>query len=224
MTIDFKLLRARMVDNQIRTMDVTSHSVLDAFSAVPREAFVPEHLRALAYIDEDIEVAPATGTKPARYVMEPAPLAKLIQLAEIRPDDVVLEIGAATGYASAILSRLAGSVVALECDEALAEKASETLAELGCDNVAVVSGDLEKGHADEAPYDAIVFSGSVEVLPEVILNQLRDGGRLVVIEGVGNAAHAKLYVRDGAVASQRSMFNSAVKLLPGFAKSQEFSL
>lgn len=222
MTIDFDLARAKMVDHQVRTMDVTSRSVIAAFAEVPREAFVPDRLRPLAYIDEDLEIAPPGDGKAARYVMEAGQLAKLIQLADIGPDDVVLEIGCGTGYGSAILSRLAGSVVALECDSELAEKASATLNELGCDNVAVVAGNLATGCAAEAPYDAIVFSGAVEAPPDAVLDQLRDGGRLVVVEGVGNAARAKLYLRDGDVTSHRSVFNSAVKLLPGFSKTREF--
>ncbi|WP_099867716.1 protein-L-isoaspartate O-methyltransferase family protein [Pararhizobium haloflavum] len=222
MTTDFKTARARMVDNQIRTMDVTSHPVLDAFGDVPREAFVPEHLRDLAYIDEDIQIAPAGESAPARYVMEPAPLAKLVQLADIRASDVVLEIGCGTGYGSAILSQLASSVVALESDAALAAKAGETLSELGCDNVVVVQGPLAEGYADEAPYDAIVFSGAVEYVPQVILDQLREGGRLVVVEGAGNASRAKLYLRDGETTSPRAIFNTAVRMLPGFELSKEF--
>jgi protein-L-isoaspartate(D-aspartate) O-methyltransferase len=222
MGIDFKLQRARMVDNQIRTTDVTSHAVLDAFASVPREAFVPDDRRALAYIDEDIRLTSADGSGMARYVMEPSPLAKLLQLADIRPTDIVLEIGAASGYGSAILSKLASSVVALESDETLAARASSTLAELGFDNVAVVTGPLQDGYAAEAPYDVIVFSGAIESMPEAILQQLRDGGRAVAVEGNGNAARAKLYVRTAGQTSQRSAFNTAVRPLPGFQREKTF--
>lgn len=223
MMIDYTLAREKMVDNQIRTMDVTDHPVLDAFASVPREAFVPTRLKELAYIDEDLEIAAAHDGRPARYVMEPAQLARLIEKAGVRPGDVVLDVGCGTGYAAAILSQLASSVVALEEDEDLAEKATATLLELGCDNVAVVTGPLEEGYAPESPYDAIIFSGgAVEVLPESILNQLRDGGRLVVVEGMGNAARAQLYIRDGDATSHRELFNSAVKPLPGFRKARAF--
>ncbi|MCD2181564.1 protein-L-isoaspartate O-methyltransferase family protein [Rhizobium sp. GN54] len=214
--MDYTAARIKMVDNQIRTTDVTSHSVLEAFLTVPREAFVPAQLKPLAYIDNDIEVA------PGRYLMEPSPLAKLIQLAVITREDVVLEVGCNTGYASAVLSKLAGSVVALEVDEALAATAGETLAELGYDNVAVVTGELEKGYAAEAPYDAIFVHGAVEVVPEAFFAQLRDGGRLVVVEGYGNASQARLYIKERGIASERSVFNTAVKPLPGFRKSAEF--
>ncbi len=214
--MDYTAARIKMVDNQIRTTDVTSHSVLDAFLTVPREAFVPARLKPLAYIDNDIEVA------PGRYLMEPSPLAKLIQLAAITKGDVVLEVGCNTGYASAILSKLSGSVVALESDEALAAAAGETLSELGFDNVAVVTGELDKGYAAEAPYDAIFIHGAVEFVPEAFFAQLRDGGRLVVVEGYGNASQARLYVKERGIASERSAFNTAVKPLPGFRKAAEF--
>ena len=214
--MDYTAARIKMVDNQIRTTDVTSHSVLEAFLTVPREAFVPAQLKPLAYIDNDIEVA------PGRYLMEPSPLAKLIQLAVITREDVVLEVGCNTGYASAVLSKLAGSVVALETDETLAATASETLSELGYDNVAVVTGELEKGYAAEAPYDAIFVHGAVEVVPEAFFAQLRDGGRLVVVEGYGNASQARLYIKERGIASERSVFNTAVKPLPGFRRAAEF--
>lgn len=214
--MDYTAARIKMVDNQIRTTDVTSHSVLEAFLTVPREAFVPAQLKPLAYIDNDIEVS------PGRYLMEPSPLAKLIQLAVITREDVVLEVGCNTGYASAVLSKLAGSVVALEVDEALAATAGETLAELGYDNVAVVTGELEKGYAAEAPYDAIFVHGAVEVVPEAFFAQLRDGGRLVVVEGYGNASQARLYIKERGIASERSVFNTAVKPLPGFRRAAEF--
>jgi protein-L-isoaspartate(D-aspartate) O-methyltransferase len=222
MGIDFDLARTKMVDNQIRTTDVTSHPVLDAFLAVAREDFVPPKYRALAYIDDDIPVTPENDVRPARYLMEPSPLAKLLQLADVKKDDVVLEIGCGTGYVSALLSLLSNSVVALESDEALAGESAETLSRLGYDNVAVVSGDLAMGYAPEAPYDVIFVGGAVDVLPSALIDQLRDGGRLVVVEGHGNASRANLYVREGGHTSPRRGFNTAVKPLPGFEKAAAF--
>jgi len=105
--MNFESARANMVDNQLRTTDVTSHSVLTAFLTVPREAFVPEKAKPLAYIDRDVEICPAAAGKPARYLMQPSPLAKLLQLAAVTKDDVVLEIGAGSGYVSALFSQLA---------------------------------------------------------------------------------------------------------------------
>tara|TARA_R110002126_G_C10487539_1_gene502760 strand:+ start:4297 stop:4971 length:675 start_codon:yes stop_codon:yes gene_type:complete len=222
MTIDFKLARLKMVDNQIRTTDVTSHAVLDAFLSVEREKFVPAKLRPLAYIDDDLRISGNREGEVDRYLMEPSPLAKLLQLADVKPDDVVLEVGCGCGYVSALLSELAGSVVALETDEALATTAADTLSRLGYDNVAVVTGPLNEGYKPEAPYDVIFIGGSVEELPQTLLEQLRDGGRLVVVEGQGNASKAKLYVRENGHTAARRGFNTSVKPLPGFAKSQVF--
>ena len=140
--MNFETARANMVDNQIRTTDVTSHSVLTAFLSVPREAFVPEKSKSLAYIDIDVEICPAAAGKPARFLMQPSPLAKLLQLAEISKDDAVLEIGCGTGYVSALLSLLAGSVVAVEEDEALAAAAKANLSDYP--NVSVVTGPLKR--------------------------------------------------------------------------------
>jgi len=214
--MDFEAARIKMVDNQIRTTDVTSYSVLNAFHAVPREAFVPDRLKPLAYIDDDIEIA------RGRFLMEASPLAKLLQLCEITRDDLVLEIGSGTGYVSALLSLTAGSVVSLESDETLAAEAATTLAALGYDNVAVVSGDLEKGYAAEAPYDLIVVNGAVEEVPAALLEQLRDGGRLAAIVGYGNAAQARLILKDQGRVSESAHFNASVRPLPGFRREREF--
>lgn len=220
--MDYSVARAKMVDSQIRTTDVTSHSVLNAFLTVPREAFLPASLKGIAYVDRDLPVSEATADCPARYLMEPSPLAKLLQLAAITRDDVVLEVGAGAGYASALLSLLAGSVVALESDEALAARATATLSELGYDNVAVVTGPLEKGYADEAPYDVIFVNGSVEEVPAALLSQLREGGRLVAVVGQGTSARAEVFLQSRGAASRNSFFNAALKPLPGFAKAREF--
>lgn len=220
--MDFETARANMVDSQLRTTDVTSHSVLKAFLSVPREAFVPAGVRQIAYVDEDLQICPAQDGRPARYIMKASPLAKLLQLAAVSKEDVVLEIGGGCGYAAAILSQLAGSVVSLESDEALAAQATETLASLGYDNVAVVTGGLAKGYASEAPYDLIFLNGSVEEVPAALTDQLRDGGRLVVVVGYGNAAKATVYRRDGNSTSAATFFNASVKPLPGFAKAAEF--
>lgn len=220
--MDFEAARVKMVENQIRTTDVTSHSVLNAFFTVPREAFVPEKARTLAYIDHDVEIAPAAPGKTPRFLMEASPLAKLLQLAAITKDDTVLEIGAGTGYASAILSKIAGAVVALESDGALAAQAKQTLSGLGCDNVTVVTGELEKGHKAGAPYDLIFINGSVEQVPQELLSQLRDEGRLVAVQGYGNAARATVFVRERGAFSENVFFNASVKPLPGFAKAKEF--
>ncbi len=214
--INYEAQRVKMVDNQIRPTDVTSHSVLSAFLSVPREEFVPADKKALAYIDADIAVG------NGRYVMEPSPLAKLLQMATIGKEDVILEVGCNTGYASAVLSQLAGSVVALESDATLAAAATENLSRLGCDNVAVITGALEAGYAAEAPYDVIFLHGAVRLMPQALFDQLRDGGRLVAVIGEGNASRATLFTKERGVVASRPVFNTAVHPLPGFEPAPEF--
>lgn len=214
--IDFEAARIKMVENQIRTTDVTSHSVLRAFLSVPREAFVPEKSKPLAYLDADIELA------PGRYLMEASPLAKQLQAAEITKEDRVLDLGTGSGYVAALLSRLAGSVTALESDATLAEQAGNNLKALDCQNVTVVTGDLTKGHAANAPYDVIFVNGAVEEVPSAIVDQLAEGGRLVAVIGYGNAAQAKILLKEHGAISESSRFNLSIKPLPGFNKVKEF--
>jgi protein-L-isoaspartate(D-aspartate) O-methyltransferase len=220
MSADFSERRVKMVDGQVRTTDVTSTPLLDAMLSIPREAFVSAGQSDLAYIDEDIRIA--SGPDGARYLMEPSPLAKLIQLAEINPGDSALDVGCGTGYAAAILSRLAKSVVALESDSALAESATSTLSALGCGNVTVVKGALAEGHAGKAPYDVIFIGGSVEKVPAPLLEQLAEGGRLVAVEGQGNSGVARLFFKAGGVVTGRRAFNAAIKPLPGFERAHAF--
>lgn len=222
MNADFSEQRARMVDGQLRTTEVTNPKVLAAMATVPREAFVPSRWRELAYIDEDIPVSAADSQGGARFLMQPSPFGRLIQLAKVTPTDVVLDVGCGTGYSSAILSQLAGSVIALESDAALAEKATATLGSLGCANVAVVQGALQEGYPSEAPYDVIFLNGAVDRVPEALFQQLRDGGRLAVVEGLGNAGFARLYIKENGVVSSMRDFNAAVKPLPGFQVEPAF--
>ncbi|NTJ64224.1 protein-L-isoaspartate O-methyltransferase [Agrobacterium rhizogenes] len=214
--MDFEAARVKMVENQIRTTDVTSHSVLNAFFAVPRENFVPEKSKLLAYVDCDIEVA------PGRFLMEASPLAKLLQLGAITKDDKVLDVGCGTGYVSAVLSLVAGKVIALESNEELAAQAKANLAAFGYDNVTVVGGDLEKGHAGNAPYDVIFLNGSIEQLPQGLLDQLGEDGRLITVIGYGHAARATVFMRERGAFSENVFFNASIKPLPGFAKAKEF--
>jgi protein-L-isoaspartate(D-aspartate) O-methyltransferase len=155
-------------------------------------------------------------------MMEPSPLAKLLQLAEVGPGDRVLDVGCGTGYSSALLSRIAGSVVALESDPALADQARATLASLGCDNVRVVQGALREGSRQDGPFDVIFLNGSVEEVPEALLAQLKEGGRLVAVEGHGGAGTARLFLKTTGVVSGRRAFNAAIKPLPGFEGVHSF--
>ena len=222
MSADFSERRVKMVDGQVRTTDVTSAPLIDAMLSVPREAFVGAGQRDLAYIDEDIRISDGANGGGARYLMEPSPLAKLLQLAEIDAGDMVLDVGCGTGYSAALLSRIARSVVALESDVALADAAKATLSSLGCNNVAVVNGPLPQGHAGGAPYNVIFVGGSVEEVPEALLNQLAEDGRLVAVEGRGNSGVARLFFKAGGVVTGRRAFNAAIKPLPGFERMHAF--
>ena len=220
MKSDFYEHRVKMVDGQIRTTDVTNAALLEAMLAVPREKFIGSANPALAYIDEDIRVA--TGAEGPRYLMEPSPLARLIQLADVGPSDTVLDVGCGTGYGSAILSRLARSVVALESDSQLAAQAAATLAELGCGNVEVVAGALRDGQPARAPFGVILINGSVEEVPQALLDQLAEDGRLVVVQGHGNAGIACLFLKTTGAVTGRRAFNAAIKPLPGFERTRVF--
>ncbi len=219
---DFTTARTKMVDNQLRTQSVTDYDVLAAMSAVPREAFLPPAMRPLAYIDSDLLVSAAGSDGPSRYMMEPAPLARLVQLAELAPSDVVLVVGCGTGYSAAVLARLANSVVALEQDAELAARASETLTALEVDTVAVVTGSLEAGYPSEAPYDVIFVDGAVEVVPPALTEQLKDGGRLVAVVGYGRSAAATLFRRSGGDIGSRVAFDADIQPLPGFRRPKAF--
>mgnify|MGYP002651417480 FL=1 len=217
---DFNQSRRKMVDNQLRTNDVTDHQILDAMEVVPRERFVPASKRAVAYIDEDL---PIGSSGSGRYLMKPHIFGKLIQLAQISADDIVLVIGAGSGYSTAVAAKLAASVVALEENEELARDAADLLVDLGTENAVVVEGPLVDGYAAEGPYDVILIDGAVETLPENLLKQLKSDGRLVAIEGQGGAGVAKLYQKSGDAVSGRFAFNASAALLPGFALAAEFT-
>jgi protein-L-isoaspartate(D-aspartate) O-methyltransferase len=219
---DLSIARRTMVDGQIRTVDVTDHALLAAMGEIPRERFVPGRLRTLAYLDRDLPVGEARGSQEARYLMAPGPFARLVQAAEIDSEDVVLDVGCGTGYSAAVLGRLASSVVALESDPVLAQFANEALSGLGIDNVAVVTGPLENGYPSEGPYDVIVLEGAVETVPQSLLQQLKEDGRLVGVLGYGRTGRATVYERSGEGISARTVFDANVAPLPGFRKPKAF--
>ncbi|MBF0130214.1 MAG: protein-L-isoaspartate O-methyltransferase [Alphaproteobacteria bacterium] len=212
----FSVARRNMVDSQIRTNRVTDPLLLDALGAVPREEFVPKAIRGIAYVDDDLDIG------AGRCLMEPMVLARLLQLAEINPSDVVLDVGCATGYSSGVLAGIAATVLALESDPDLSEEAAAVLAAQGVDNVAVVTGPLDEGYPAQAPYDVIVFQGAIGAVPERIRAQLADGGRLVAVVQDGPIGRATLITRTGDAFGRRVAFDASVSPLPGFVPKAGF--
>jgi len=219
---DFAAARRMMVDSQVRTSDVTDLRIIAAMLELPRERFVPEDKADLAYLDLDIPVTPASAGQPARRLLKPMVLAKMVQAAEIAAGDHVLDVGCATGYSSALLAQLAQSVVALEEDDALARHARESLRAVGTENVTVVTGPLAQGWPAAAPYDVIFVNGATEILPQALTRQLKEGGRLVAVLGRAPVGQAMLYRRVGGEVSGWPIFDAAAPLLPGFTSPPAF--
>lgn len=218
---DFAEARQMMVEGQVRTYDVTDLRILAAMLEVPREHFVPEDKRALAYADRDLPVTNALGGRTPRYLLKPAVLARLIQGAEVVETDRVLDVGCASGYSSAVLAKLAGSVVALEEDSHLAAIAKEKLAAIGAANVTVMVGPLVAGAPAQAPFDVILLNGATEIVPRNLCRQLNEGGRLACVFGRA-PGRATIYRSASGHVTGQPAFDAAAPLLPGFAKPAEF--
>jgi len=215
---DYRALRTTMVDTQIRPSDVTRFPVIDAFLKVPREKFVPPQRRDAAYAGENIEL------RDDRVVLEPRTLAKMIELLDPEPHELVLDIGTGFGYSAAILSHLAEAVVAVEEEADFAAEAEAALAEIEALNVAVIEGPLAEGAAKHGPYDGILLQGAVETLPETLLAQLKDDGRIVALFQEGRLGVCRVGIKSGATVSWRHGFNAGAPVLPGFRASRAFAL
>lgn len=214
---NYPLARRNMVESQVRPNKVADARILAAMLEVPRERFVGARLRGIAYVDEDLPLG------DGRFLVEPMLIGRLLQGLGIKPGDVVLDVGCATGYSSALLARLASTIVALECKPEFAAAATNNLAELGVDNVVVVQGPLAEGYARQAPYDAILVAGSVPRLPEALCAQLSEGGRLcAVVRPPGRPGKAVVVVNAGGVLSHRELFDANTPSLPGFESEPEF--
>jgi protein-L-isoaspartate(D-aspartate) O-methyltransferase len=211
---DFSAARRMMVDGQVRTADVTDLRLLAAIEDVPRERFVAS--AALAYLDQDVPAVAGSD----RRLLKPMVFAKLLQAADIGPTDRVLDVGGATGYSAAVLSDIAGEVIALE-EPSLAQKAADSLK--GLRHVSVVAGELTSGWPGGAPYDVIVVNGAIDTPPDALCRQLKSGGRLVCVLGSGPNGKAMIYRRDGDEIGSRPLFDASAPLLPGFAKPMQFA-
>lgn len=219
--MDISVQRKNMIESQVRPSDVTDRRIIRAMGEISRELFVPDAVRALAYMDNPIGLGTSAGGA-RRALLAPRTFAKLAQAAEIDSDAVVLDVGAASGYSSAVLAALARRVVALEVDAQLVQRANEVLGQLGVEGVEVVEGDLAQGWSAEGPFDAIVVEGAVEFIPPELLDQLKDGGRLVAILAALGMGRATVWRRDGSVFGMHDMFDANAEVLPGFKQARSF--
>jgi protein-L-isoaspartate(D-aspartate) O-methyltransferase len=224
--IDFARRRLTMVESQIRPNEVTDPRLLAILRKLPRERCVPGRLQPLAYSDEAVEVFPAIDGAPARFLLAPMVLARLVQLAAVEPRDTVLDVGCATGYSTAVLAGLGRAAIGLEPEPELAKAARDALRDLGIVNAEIAEGPLADGYPQASPYDVIVLNGSVPDPPAALTSQLREGGRIAVVLSSGGADHqgrAYLFVKVGGEVSGVPHFDAGAKPLPGFAPELSFS-
>jgi protein-L-isoaspartate(D-aspartate) O-methyltransferase len=216
----FSTARQKMVDGQVRTNDVTDRRILDTMLGLPREDFVPDDKRALAYLDLDLDVAPAGSAK--RFLVKPVLTAKMLQAADVAAADNVLIVGCATGYAAAIAAKLGAKMTATESDPALVTTGSKILAQLGLSNVTFKVAEAAAGDPDGAPYDVIILNGATEVTPETLYGQLKDGGRLVGVFAMSRPARAMIVTRSHGDFGNRALFDAAAPVLPGLERRPAF--
>jgi protein-L-isoaspartate(D-aspartate) O-methyltransferase len=216
--MDYAKARHAMVEGQLRTNRVVDPALIAALEEIPREQFVPARLAGIAYVDEGLPLG------HGRYLMEPLALARMIEAAQIEPANAILDVGCATGYSSALISRLAQTVVALEEVPEFAREANRLLGALGCDNAAVVDGKLVEGCRKQAPYDVILVQGAVEEIPDALTDQLAEGGRLVaIIAAPGGIGRGTVITKLAGTLTQRSVFDAGTPVLPGFQRKASFA-
>lgn len=214
--MDFQEQRHNMVEGQVRPNKVTDEAVFEALEQTPRELFVSKNLQSIAYSDSPLK---AGG---GRYLMPPMVIARLLDALMVDPADVALMIGAGSGYEAALLGKLANTVVVVESDAELAAQATDRLAAVDLDAVAVIEGDMTQGLAGQGPFDVILFNGAIAEAPKTILDQLADGGRAIgVVHHVG-VGRAVLYTKTGDVITEVEVFDANTPILPGFEPKPVF--
>jgi protein-L-isoaspartate(D-aspartate) O-methyltransferase len=216
----FSTARQNMVDCQVRPSDVTDVPIIDAMLDVPREAFVPQNQRALAYLDLDLDVSEGASVK--RFLIKPAVMARMLQAAEIKATDTVLVVGCATGYAAAVVAKIAGQVTATESDSSLVAKAGTALAGLGLGTVTVRGAAAADGDSAAAPYDVIVLNGATEIIPEGLFRQLKQGGRLVGVFATTVPPRATIVTHSHDDFGHRALFDAVAPVLPGLERVPAF--
>ncbi|SFI15818.1 protein-L-isoaspartate(D-aspartate) O-methyltransferase [Bosea sp. OK403] len=208
----FAALRRMMVDCQLRTYDITDRSVLAAADTVPREAFLPDTLSYLAYLDQSVPL-PGTG----RALMTPMVVIRMIQTLAVQPRESALEYGGGTGYGAAVMASMGAAATLWEPDAEAAALAGPALKRADAGAV-VLAG---KRPADYS-FDVILVGGACETGPDELFPLLRDGGRLIAVEGLGRSARVKLYQKSGKTVSGRPVFDAAAPVLAEFRKAPAF--
>jgi len=214
---DFRARRTMMVDTQVRPSDVTSFPIIEAMLSVPREAFVPGEMTEVAYMSENLDLG-------GRWMLAPRTFGKMLDALAPGPDDLVLDIGCGLGYSSAVLAQLCDAVVSVEDEARRAGEAQRLLSETGVYNAAVIEAPLAEGAARHGPYDAIIIQGAVAVVPQPILDQLKDGGRIIAIFLEGELGTVRLGRLERGTVAWRNLFNATAPLLEGFEKPAVFAL
>lgn len=214
--IDYAAAREVMVDRQVRPSDVTRYPIIAAMLEVPRETFLPESLRPIAYLGEHVPIA------PCRVLLDPRVFAKLLDALSVEPDDLVLDVGCGYGYSTAVLARMAEAVVALESDADMAAEAERLLAAQAVDNAVLHTGPLPEGVAEHGPFDAMIVEGGIEALPAALEAQLKPGGRVAAIFVDGAGGRARLGIRTGDGVAWRRIFDATAPVMPGFEAAKAF--
>ena len=206
-----------MVDTQVRPSDVTKFPIIDAMLSIPREEFVPARLREAAYVGENLEIG------QGRTLLEPRTFAKMVDALDVQPHHVALDLGCGLGYSTAVLASLCEFVVAVEDDPERTAEAQTLLSNHGIDNAAVMEGALPEGAAKSGPYDIIIVEGAVEEVPDALLEQLREGGRIGCIFAEAALGVVRIGYKIDGVVNWRFSFNAGAPVLQGFRKAAAFS-
>ena len=219
---DYALQRLNMVESQVRPSDLTDRRIARAMLAMPREQFVPQSVRSFCYTDRDLPLLAADVPGVQRHLLAPRVQAKLIQVLDVPETGIVLDIGCGLGYSTAILSRLAETVVGIETDPDMIETARGLFAENEITNATVFEGALTDGFDEQGPYDCILLNGAVSDVPPALLDQLKDGGRLAAVLHEGAVGRATEWTRHGGQFAKRAVFDAEAPTLPGFEKVETF--
>lgn len=218
---DYSVARKNMVECQLHPCGVNDERVLTAYKNTPRERFVSQMQRSIAYADNELPLG------HERFLISPMVHARMVHATKVKPDDVVLDIGGATGYSAAVLSQLATTVVAVENQADFLEQAKATLIDMDLLNILHVDNALNEGDAKHGPYDVIIINGAAEVIPEALLDQLNVGGRLCYIERrISAKSYGQVVLltkRADNQCDKRVLFETNGHVLSGFAAEESFS-